>query len=103
MKKTVIFTLIALCCTFFACTKHDIDLFTTNIALHVGETKRISAISDKNLFFFSENDSIAIVNESGLLKAIGLGYTNIKVSNEWLSKKVLVHVIPDDSCITPQK
>ncbi len=97
MKKTVIFILMALSCMFFACNKHSINLFATNMTLHIGEERRISATSPAKITFSSADNSVATVNETGLVKAIGEGCTSITLSSDNESKEIIVRVIPDNS------
>lgn len=59
-----------------------------NINLNKGNTYNLgtlygfSSIIFKEYLFISEDDSIATVNEKGIITAIGNGSTNIKVYNK---------------------
>lgn len=96
-------TVLAFCCFFFACSGHGIDLVATNLTLHIGEEARINAVSDEKLTFQSEDENIAIVNEYGVVKAIGEGQANIIISNEWQLKRISVHVVPAEPAETSSR
>lgn len=78
----------------------DISLSTQSITLAVGSGQSITAtvypedIADKTVYYSSSDNSVATVNESGYINAVGVGVAVISAesSSSAISKKCIVKV-----------
>lgn len=79
---------------------HDV-----NITLDPNESFQIEAecipteAIDRQLFYYSSDNKVAVVNSSGLIQAIGAGDAVITVTNNNISKEIYIHV--NDLVIVP--
>lgn len=94
---------------YFTCIENPVSIFPTNLMLKVGETSSVgyshaydnSYTSAANVYFVSNNSSVATVSSSGTVKAIrpGSAYINVhsKVSDASKAPYCLVTVTGDDN------
>lgn len=113
MKKLLSFLLmLTIVFAFMGCKDEgdelSIKVESPTITLNVGGEKQIkvtvepSDAEDKKVNFKSENESVATVSDSGLVKAVNAGTTSIIVSSNFDSKvKTLVTVIVKGEDVLP--
>ena len=85
----------------------DIDLYTTNYNLNVNEMVQVEynlntvVYNENDIKWSSEDSSIAVVNDKGVITAVNSGSTNIVISvGDSIYKKVLVNVL--ENSILPE-
>lgn len=65
-----------------------LEISSLNIALNVGEKKEIAIeslpqkIAESGLLFQSKDESVAKVNEAGVIEGVGVGYTQVTVKTK---------------------
>ena len=74
------------------CTKKDIVMDQTEVTLHHGETYQITAESHNPITYLSEDRYHAEVNAGGIVTAVCVGETDIKLSNGKDEKKLHIHL-----------
>jgi len=75
----------------------DIAVTTEELSLNVGETKTIECATtpsnlNKYLEFVSDNRAVAVVNESGVIKALSAGKANITIKSGNVAKTLKLNV-----------
>lgn len=99
MKKNIALLFLSIF-VLASCAKKDIVVNETEVTLHHGETYQITAESHNPITYVSEDRYHAEVNSGGVVTAVCVGETNIKLSNGNDEKKVHVIVTPTNFCIT---
>ncbi|VEU82816.1 Ig-like domain-containing protein [Acholeplasma hippikon] len=100
MKRTLLFITVMLSfIVLIACEKTSVEVTvnTSSVSLQVGQTEQltITTTDEEGYIITSNNASIATVSESGLITAVAVGETKIKVeakSNSKVFKEVAVTV-----------
>ena len=74
-----------------------LKLSTGTKTLIIGEsfTIKVSGVDGVTVEFKSDNESVATVNQTGLVTAVGIGEATIKVSADGQSKNCYIKVIED--------
>lgn len=94
MKKSIY--LISVLCLFVmaSCSNKKINVETSEVLLHHGETFQIVAESDSPITYQSENEYNAVVDENGVVTANCIGETRIILNNGKYEETVKVVVEP---------
>ena len=98
MKKTFALLILSIF-VLVGCTKKDIVMEQTEVTLHHGETYQIAAKSHSPITYLSGDRFHAEVNENGVVTAMYVGETDIKLTNGNDEKKLHVIVAPKNNCI----
>ena len=99
MKKSIALLVLSIF-VLVGCAKKDIVMDQTEVTLHHGETYQITAESHNPITYVSEDRYHAEVNAGGVVTAVCIGETDIKLSNGNDEKKLHVVVTPTNFCIT---
>lgn len=99
MKRNLVLLILSVF-VLVGCTKKDITMDQTEVTLHHGETYQIVAKSHNQINYLSENRYHANVNADGVVTAVCIGETYIKLNNGNDEKKFHVIVTPTNFCIT---
>ena len=97
MRKLSFVLMAVIAISFIGCKKEMISVSspsTSQLTMYHGDTRQITAESDYDIKYSSQNDYHATVSDKGLITAQYVGTTIIKVDSKYDSREITVTVSP---------
>ena len=97
MRKLSFVLMAVIAISFIGCKKKMISVSspsTSQLTMYHGDTRQITAESDYDIKYSSQNDYHATVSDNGLITAQYVGTTIIKVDSKYDSREITVTVSP---------
>lgn len=95
--KSKFYTLwaLALSLTLSACDFSDITIYSPMyLEMYSGDTEEIDAESSSKIYYESDDEYYATVSRSGVITAERVGYTYIRLEDDFGTKRISVEVVP---------